>query len=69
MKADLMGLLVWASARPDGHIRRPVDSETSSTGAVTQGFRHNSAWLLGQRPWIELTTDPTGLQTFVTATR
>jgi 3-oxoacyl-[acyl-carrier-protein] synthase III len=38
-------LLVWASARPDNHIRSTDRADGLSSGDVMQGFRYTSAWL------------------------
>jgi 3-oxoacyl-[acyl-carrier-protein] synthase-3 len=37
-------LLVWASARPESHVR-PTNPEAPPSCALMQGFRYNSAWL------------------------
>lgn len=41
LQPDHVDLLVWASARPDNHIR----AGGASGGDVMQGFRYTSAWL------------------------
>lgn len=44
LQAHEVDLLVWASARPESHVR-PADPEASPSAALMQGFRYNSAWL------------------------
>ncbi len=38
-------VLVWASARPESHIRSTAAADRSTSGDVMQGFRYASAWL------------------------
>jgi 3-oxoacyl-[acyl-carrier-protein] synthase-3 len=38
-------VLVWASARPESHIRSTDAADRSTSGDVMQGFRYASAWL------------------------
>jgi 3-oxoacyl-[acyl-carrier-protein] synthase III len=44
LQAHEVDLLVWASARPESHVR-PADPEAPPSGVLLQGFRYNSAWL------------------------
>jgi len=44
LQAHEVDLLVWASARPESHVR-PTDPGATSSGTLMQGFRYNSAWL------------------------
>jgi 3-oxoacyl-[acyl-carrier-protein] synthase-3 len=38
-------VLIWASARPESHIRSTTRAGRSGDGDVLQGFRYTSAWL------------------------
>ena len=38
-------LLVWASARPESHVRAVTGALHTGAGEVMQGFRYSSAWL------------------------
>jgi 3-oxoacyl-[acyl-carrier-protein] synthase III len=44
LQAHEVDVLVWASARPESHVR-PGDPAAPPSGALMQGFRYNSAWL------------------------
>ena len=44
LQARDVDLLVWASARPENHVR-PVEPEAPGSSSLLQGFRYGSAWL------------------------
>jgi 3-oxoacyl-[acyl-carrier-protein] synthase-3 len=45
LEADDIDVLIWASARPDGHIRPISTRRGSADHELLEGFRYQSGWL------------------------